>query len=97
MNKSEALRFFEEHRQVLVGRFGIKRLALFGSVVRDQADKDSDLDVLVEFEPGNPYRRYFDLLFYLEDQLHCPIDLVCADAVRPQILPYIEKEALYVA
>lgn len=97
MRKNEALQFFETHKREIIERFGVKHLALFGSTVRDEAGDDSDIDVLVEFEGGETYRNYFDLQFYLEDRLHRPIDLVCIDAVRPQIKPYIEKEALYVA
>ena len=81
----------------MVERFGVKRMALFGSTVRDEATQDSDLDVLVEFEGGETYRNYFDLLFFLEDSLHCEIDLVCRDALRSQLKPYIEEEAIYVA
>lgn len=97
MKKQDALNFLESHKQIIIERFGVKHLALFGSIVRDEAREDSDLDVLVEFEGGENYRNYFDLLFYLEDQLHCEIDLVSLDTVRPQLKPYIEKEALYVA
>ena len=97
MKKQDALNFLESHKQIIIERFGVKHLALFGSIVRDEAREDSDLDVLVEFEGGESYRNYFDLLFYLEDQLHCEIDLVSLDTVRPQLKPYIEKEALYVA
>ena len=97
MKKQDALEFFELHKPLFIEKFGVKRLALFGSTVRDEARADSDLDVLVEFEGGETYRNYFDLLFFLEDHLHCEIDLVCMDAVRPQLKPYIEKEAIYVA
>lgn len=97
MKKQDALNFLESHKQIIIERFGVKHLALFGSIVRDEAREDSDLDVLVEFEGGENYRNYFDLLFYLEDHLHCEIDLVSLNAVRPQLKPYIEKEALYVA
>lgn len=97
MKKQDALNFLESHKQIIIERFGVKHLALFGSIVRDEAREDSDLDVLVEFEGGENYRNYFDLLFYLEDHLHCKIDLVSRDALRPQLKPYIEKEALYVA
>lgn len=97
MRKQEVLQFLEAHKQELIERFGVKHLALFGSTVRDEAADDSDVDVLVEFEGGETYRNYFDLLFFLEDHLHSPVDLVCADAVRPQLKPYIEREALYVA
>jgi predicted nucleotidyltransferase len=97
MKKQDALNFLESHKQIFIEQFGVKHLALFGSTVRDEAREDSDLDVLVEFEGGENYRNYFDLLFYLEDHLHCKIDLVSRDAVRPQLKPYIEKEAFYVA
>ena len=97
MKKQDALDFLESHKQTIIERFGVKHLALFGSVVRDEARESSDLDILVEFEGGENYRNYFDLLFYLEDHLHCAIDLVSRDALRPQLKPYIENEALYVA
>ena len=97
MKKQDALNFLESHKQLIIERVGVKHLALFGSVVRDEARENSDLDVLVEFEGGETYRNYFDLLFYLEDHLHCKIDLVSRDALRPQLKPHIEKEALYVA
>ena len=97
ISKQDALAFLESHKHIFIERFGVKHLALFGSVVRDEAREDSDLDILVEFEGGENYRNYFDLLFFLEDNLHCAIDLVSRDALRPQLKPYIEKEALYVA
>ena len=97
MKKQDVLQFLEAHKQEMIQRFGVKHLALFGSTVRDEATEDSDVDVLVEFEGGETYRNYFDLLFFLEDNLHSAIDLVCVDAVRPQLKPYIEREALYVA
>jgi predicted nucleotidyltransferase len=97
MKKQDALDFLESHKQHIINKFGVKHLALFGSTVRDEARVDSDIDVLVEFEGGENYRNYFDLLFYLEDNLHCEIDLVSRDAIRPQLKPHIEKEALYVA
>lgn len=97
MKKQDALDFLESHKQLLIKRFGVKHLALFGSTARDESSDDSDLDVLVEFDGSETYRNHFDLLFFLEDGLHCEIDLVCRDAVQPQLKPYIEKEALYVA
>lgn len=97
MRKDDVLQFLESHKQEMVERFGVKRLALFGSTVRDEAIEGSDVDVLVEFDGGETYRNYFDLLFFLEDHLRSSVDLVCADAIRPQLKPYIEREALYVA
>jgi uncharacterized protein len=97
MKKRDALEFFESHKQIFLNQFGVSRLALFGSTMRDEASEDSDLDVLVDFVGGETFRNYFDLLFYLEDHLKCKVDLVCRDAVRPQLKKHIESEAIDVA
>lgn len=97
MRKDEILDFLEAHKHEVIRQFNVRHLALFGSTVRSEAREDSDVDILVEFEGGETYRNYFDLQFYLEDRLHCRVDLVCADAIRPQLRPHIEKEAFYVA
>src|SRR3989338_1080260 len=91
MRKDEVLKLLTQHKPELIRRFGITDLALFGSNARDEAREDSDLNVLVEFEGGETYHNYFDLLLFLEDHLHCEIDLVCSDAVRPQLKPQIER------
>jgi hypothetical protein len=68
----------------LCRRFGVRRLDVFGSVLRDDFDPlKSDIDLLVEFEPDAPtLHRYFGLREALEDLLDRPVDLVMAGAVR---------------
>jgi predicted nucleotidyltransferase len=54
----------------------VRRLALFGSVLRDDFTPDSDVDVLVEFEPGHvPGFAFFDLQEELAAMLRCRVDL----------------------
>ena len=77
--------------------FQVKSMAIFGSVARDEAGVESDLDVLVEFEGPTTFDRYMALKIFLEDLLHCSVDLVTRKGVRPQLAPYIEREALRVA
>lgn len=96
MRRDEALRLLQAHKEEIVSRFGVKRLALFGSTARDEARADSDVDVLVDME--NPtLRSFMGLKFFLEDALHTPVDLVMSDTVRAPLRPYIDKEALDVA
>jgi len=95
MSKEDVVRRLTEHRQELV-RFGVKSLALFGSVVRDEARPTSDVDLLVEFEGRATFDRYMDLKFYLEQLLGCRVDLVTRKALKPRLRPMVEKEALYV-
>lgn len=97
MQKKQALQLLSEHLAETQLRFGVKRLALFGSTVRDEAKPESDLDVLVEFENKPDSKSYFGLMFYLEDKLGCSLDLVTNKALRPELRPFIEKEAIYVS
>ncbi len=78
-------------------QFGVTSLAVFGSVARDQARPDSDVDILVEFDPPPTFERYMDLKFYLEDLLGRRVDLGTPDTLKPRIRARVESEALHVA
>ncbi len=96
MNRDEILALLAQHRADL-DRFGVKALALFGSVVRGEAGPESDLDVLVEFEGPATFDAYMDVKFFLEDLLGRSVDLVTPKALRPQLRPRIEQELVYVS
>ena len=96
MNCSQTLQLLTEHKPVLVQHFGVARLAMFGSVVRDTEKEGSDVDVLVAFDGPATSARYFGVQFYLEDLLGSPVDLVTDKALRPELRPLIEKEAVHV-
>lgn len=87
----------QKHRVELKARFGVRRLAVFGSAVRNELTATSDVDVLVEFEGRATFERFMDLKFYLEDLLRRPVDLVTTNALRPELRPAIEAEAVEVA
>ena len=96
MNRSQALYLLAEHKPLLATRFGVARLALFGSTVRDDTRDDSDVDILVAFDGPATSARYFGVQFYLEDLFGRPIDLVTENALRPELRPFIEREAVHV-
>ena len=96
MNRSNVLRLLAQNKPALAARFGVLRLALFGSTVRDAARPDSDIDILVYFDGPATSERYFGVQFFLEDLLGRPIDLVTDMALRPELRPYIELEAVHV-
>ena len=75
---------------------GVVRLALFGSRAGDCAREGSDADFLVAFDGSADSRRYFGLQFYLEDLLGCPVDLVTEQALRPELRPFVERDAIHV-
>ena len=84
------------YKLILLQRFGVTELALFGSVVRNQVTKDSDIDILVRFDGPATSKAYFGTQFYLEDLLGYPVDLVTNKALRAELRPYIEREAVNV-
>ncbi len=71
-------------------------LALFGSTARDNARADSDVDILVAFDGPATSERYFGVQFYLEDLFGCAVDLVTDKALRAELRPFIENEAVRV-
>ncbi len=95
MRRDEALRILREHRARLEG-MGIRSVALFGSVARDEAGPESDVDVLVEFDELT-FSGYMDAKFYLEDLFGRKVDLVTAEGLRPRARPYVERDLIRVA
>lgn len=96
MQRDEILAILRQH-QVTLKSLGVRSLALFGSVARDEATSASDVDVLVEFEPPITFDRYMDVKFYLEDQLQVNVDLVSWNSLKPQIRSVVEQEAIHVS
>ncbi len=96
MNRDEVLKQLAACKGELAHRFGVTRLALFGSVVRDSANADSDVDILVSFDGPATSARYFGVQFYLEDLIGRRVDLVTDKALRPELRPYVEREAVHV-
>ena len=96
MNRAELLDLLARNKPTLVARFGVDRLALFGSTARDAARADSDIDILVSFDGPATSERYFGVQFFLEDLLGRPVDLVTDKALRPELRPFIEREAVHV-
>ena len=96
MNCYELLQTLRTHKPVLRERFGVTSLSLFGSFARDEGREDSDVDVIVTFDPPPDWKRYFGAVFYLEDLLGRQIDLAMKEDVRPEILPFVERDLISV-
>ena len=96
MNRSLAIELLTRCKPILAARYGVTHLALFGSTARDAARNDSDIDILVAFDGPATSDRYFGVQFHLEDLFGCPVDLVTEKALRPELRPSIEMEAVHV-
>ena len=96
MSRDEILALLRAHKPVLERRFGVVDLALFGSFARDSATAGSDIDILVRFDGPATSKRYFGAQFYIEDLLGRSVDLVTDNALRRELRPYVEQEAIHV-
>lgn len=80
------------HREQLF-QLGGHHFAVFGSIARDEATEESDVDLLVDFDSKKDLFEFIDLKFYLEDILRCHIDLVSRQALHPALKERILSEA----
>jgi uncharacterized protein len=99
MNRNDVLEIIARHRNELTAQFGVRSLALFGSVVRDEATRGSDIDLLVEFD-GRPVGLFHlsRTQHYLESILGVPrVDLVLRDGIKPALRENILREAIHAA
>lgn len=78
----------------LFQKYRVKRVALFGSVIRDEVEEESDVDLLVEMpKEGRPY-DFFNLQADLADLFKCKVDLVEYDALHPRLKDRVLNDAV---
>ena len=96
MDKSDILQYLKEHYQEFQDKYQIKQIGIFGSYARDEATKDSDVDICIKTE----HTDLFALVHLKEDlkQLFkTDIDIVrVRDKMNPYLKHRIDKEAIYV-
>jgi predicted nucleotidyltransferase len=97
MNRAKILGKLNRNIDQIEGRFRVKALSVFGSAARDELEKGSDVDVLVEFAGAPSFDCYMDLKFYLESLFGLSVDLVTVAAVTPRMRPHIERSLINVA
>ncbi len=88
----EAKKILNGHKKDLV-RLGVRALALFGSVAKNKASTKSDVDILVDFDAKKGLFGFMNLKNYLEELLHCDVDLVTKNALHPALKKRILNEA----
>ena len=93
--KEQVLTLLQEHQPELRS-LGVKRCGVFGSFVRNEARAQSDVDILVEFEPEKKsFDKFMQLSFLLEDLFGRRVDLVTTESLSPYIGPHILNEVEY--
>lgn len=83
--------------QVELSSLGVRSIGLFGSYARGKADAQSDVDILVEFDPEKKnFDNFIDTCFLLEKLLGRRVELVTRESLSPYIGPYVLEEVEYV-
>jgi len=93
MDKQQVLDLLNIHRDRL-DEFAVKALFLFGSVARDEATSESDVDFLVEFNHPVGLFTLLGLQSFLEELLGCSVDLGTPNFLRPHVRETVLKEAI---
>jgi uncharacterized protein len=95
--KEQVIAALDRHRHDLQ-QFGLRSCGVFGSFIRNQPQSDSDVDILVEFEPGKKtFDNFMQLAFFLEELLGRRVDLITTESLSPYIGPRILREVEYVS
>jgi predicted nucleotidyltransferase len=94
MKRAEVLRILREHYPELKKRYKIANLFLFGSVARDEARPDSDVDILVEFAESSGLFEFIELQQTLEHLLGCKVDLGTPRSLKAHLKEDALKDAI---
>jgi uncharacterized protein len=96
MGKPEIIDIIKNSKPEMQALYGVNRVGLFGSYVREQQRKKSDIDILVSFSRDIDLFDFLDLREYLENRLNQKVDLVMESALKPAIGKRILSEVEYV-
>ena len=86
----------KQHKKDLAEKYRVKEIGVFGSYVRGEQGKRSDVDILVEFEEVPDLFKFIELERYLERILKKKVDLVEKNGLRPRLKDIILNEVVYV-
>ena len=92
----DVLAIVKKNKTFLKERFGVKKIGVFGSMVRGEAKEESDVDVLVEFEnTKKSFDNFMELSFFLEDLFWKKVDLITTSGLDKYVRPYVEREVVW--
>lgn len=97
MMREDVIQKIKDHSHEIESEFGVKKLALFGSVARNENTEKSDLDFVVEYEKGKlGFHSYVGLAVYLEEIFNTKVDLALYNKLRPSIVNDVRKDLIMV-
>jgi predicted nucleotidyltransferase len=97
VDRDTILERLNEQSPTFKERYGLRSLAVFGSMARGDDHQGSDVDILATFEGPATFDRYMGLQLELEELLGRPVDLGTPETLRPEIRATVERELIRVA
>ena len=94
MGIAEVLRAKREEILRIAAQHGARNVRIFGSVARGEAKVDSDVDVLVDLEPGRSLLEHAALMLELEELLRCKVDVATERGLRARVRDRVLREAV---
>jgi len=94
MDKNEIIDFLTKHKQILLEKYHVENIGLFGSYAKGNQTDKSDIDILVDMPSS--FDLYYDLKEFLESSLGKPVDLGLKHNIRNLIKKQISNEIIYV-
>ena len=96
-NREQVFSLLRQHHAKIEG-YGVAQIGLFGSFVRGEQKDASDVDILVQFEPGKKtFKNFIRLAYFLEDLFNRKTEVVTLESLSPFLKPHILKEVSYVS
>lgn len=94
LKRQEIEKIISENMPYLKKKYGVKKIGLFGSFVRNEETINSDVDILVEFKRSIGW-DFFDLQDFLEQKLGIKVDLVTPLGLKPKMKDKVLKEVVF--
>ena len=95
--KAQVTRFIQERRDEFAEKFGVLKIGLFGSIIRDDVTENSDIDIVIEMQPDKKnLHNFLSFKRHLEAHLGMPVDLGIESTLKKAIRKEVEKEIIYV-
>ena len=97
-NIEEASAVLKEHKAEVVQKYRVREIGIFGSFVRGEQKRRSDIDILVEFDSGDipGLLKLIEMEIYLEKLFRKKVDVVIKSGIRPELKNNILKEVIYI-
>jgi predicted nucleotidyltransferase len=94
MTLEELLHVKREEILKVCAKYGARNVRVFGSVARGEADEQSDLDLIVDFEPGRSLLDHAGLWLELQELVGVKVDVVSSCGIKPRIRERVLQEAV---